>query len=106
MKNIITWIALGLIFILALFANRAYAGLYLDLGVSYIPEVGLHERASVTFGGMTTTAERSITVDLDTYAPMARFGYLWQTNIGLEYDYVGVADRSVRRVNMFYRFEF
>ena len=105
MKTIIGWIALALILILALFASPVSAGLYIDLGVTYVDELGIKESTTFEFAGQTVSAEASATVDVDEYVPMLRIGYLWRS-IGLEYDTIGTPTKNLQRVNLYYRFTF
>lgn len=102
-------IVLCMLFLILVFSSAIYrtaqAGVYLDLGLSYVDEFGVIERGSVTFGNYTISAEVSATVDVQDLVPMVRFGYLWR-GFGIEYDTIGVPNQDFSRINIFYRWEF
>jgi len=102
------WMLAGLVAVIVAINvfTKAEAGAYLDIGISYVDEVGIVQRASIDFSGYTISAEYSATIDVEQYAGMLRFGYLFDNNVGLEYDFVGTPEQHLRRVNMFYRLEF
>ena len=100
----IGWIALVLVGLLYNDMTRA-DGLYLDLGLTYVGELKVTERAQVAFGDYTISAEASATLDVDTSLPMIRIGYIFH-GFGLEYDTIGIPSIQLTRINLFYRFEF
>lgn len=81
------------------------AGVYLDLGASYIDNLDLIERASVTYGDYTISAERTVELEVSDWAGMARIGYE-HSSWHFEYESMGIPKYHFERVNVYYRFNF
>ena len=94
-----------LISILLLTTPPVFAEFYIDLGATYLDELEYTQRVSVSFMGITQSAEASATLDVEGWVPMVRFGYLWR-GLGVELDYIGDSDTNLRRINVFYRVSF
>ena len=84
---------------------QAAGELYLDLGVTYVPEVGIEQRGKITVGDYTVSAEASATLEVEAWAPMVRVGYIYN-GFGVEFDEIFTGVTSIRRYNAYYRFSF
>ena len=93
--------------ILALTTISAQAAgeLYIDLGVAYVHSLEITEKAHVTFGDYTISAEASAELSVEGALPFARIGYLFN-NWGIEVEGTGTPELSLNMARVYYRFTF
>jgi len=100
---IIFVIVIGLV---SFFTTNAEASPYVDIGLSYVNELGIIQKASAQYQGSTITTQNSISLDIEEWVGMMRVGYLFNSGLGVEYDTIGTPDYYINRVNIYYRYEF
>lgn len=95
------------IFLLMFFSAPVYAGVYLDLGITYIDEFNIVQRATINFNDdYLIEAELTSSLKVKAWVGMFRAGYIFENGIAIEYDSIGTPDAYLRRANIFYKLEF
>ena len=88
-----------------LFITPAYAGGYLDLGITFLDRVEIRETVVLEspFGNSTLT--ETALVPVETSVPMIRLGYELD-GLHVELEAIGESELTLQKGSVFYRWEF